>query len=393
MTLRIGGARAPSCASCRRATGCCSRCAHRVFPIVRSLRSRAYVRLRWGACWRVPSNAGNRAWKRGTVDEGIMRCLTDVELQSFADGEESTREASAAITAHVAGCSRCRERVGEVRRQIAAITALVNSVEEMPAETGSRVRHAVMAGRPVRGSTALRAPLPAAAAWRRTGLVSALATAAAIVGFVFGILPRLGAPTTLSASQILGRSLQTLSSARGIELLEYELVVDGLAHGSWRVEQLFDHDRPMHYRVAAYGPDGTLHHALSQDPLRQRRSQLVRVDERNYIVTVGAIPNAVLSLPQMVQALAETAITMMQATSDQNLTVLETSGGRQYIIETPPVAPAATAATLELRRARTVVDGTDFRIQEFEATGTLLRQPFSVSFTLIRRTVRPPSEV
>jgi hypothetical protein len=320
-----------------------------------------------------------------------MRCLTDVELQALADGEAGTRDASE-MTAHLAGCSRCRDKVDEIRQQIAAIAVLLESVGDMPAASEASVRQAVTSTRPVRGSTALRGPV-SAISWRRTGVMSALATAAVIAVVVFGILPRFGAPTSLSAAQILGRSLQTLSSTQGIELLDYDLVVDGVAHGSWRIEQLIDHERPTHYRVAAYDADGVLHAAFSQDPLRQRRSQLVRADDRNYIVNVGSIPNVVLSLPQMAQALAETAITMMQATSDQKLTIVEDAGGRQYVIEIPPPAATATAATLELHRARSVVDGTDFRIREFAAAGTLLRQPFSVSFTLIRRTVRPSSEV
>lgn len=316
-----------------------------------------------------------------------MRCLTDVELQAFADGEGNE-----AAAAHLAGCGRCRDGVEGIRRRIAEIAALMSSADDMPAAVEARVRQAVTSGRAAHGATALRGPLPAAP-WRRTGLVPALATAGVVAAVVFGVLPRFGAPTSLSASQILGRSLQTLSSTHGIERLEYDLVVDGVAHGSWRIEQLIDHDRPTRYRVAAYGVHGVLEGALSQDPLRQRRSQLVHVDDRNYIVTVGSIPNPVLSLPQMAQAIVETAITMMLATSDQKLTVLDGPGGRQYVIEMPPVASTTTAATLDLQRARTVVDGADFRIQAFEATGALLRQPFAVSFKLIRRTVRPASEV
>jgi hypothetical protein len=39
------------------------------------------------------------------------------------------------------------------------------------------------------------------------------------------------------------------------------------------------------------------------------------------------------------------------------------------------------------------VDAQDFRIQEFEATGTVLRQPYSMSFKLIRRSIRPSADV
>ena len=90
--------------------------------------------------------------------------------------------------------------------------------------------------------------------------------------------------------------------------------------------------------------------------------------------------DALVSLPEMAQAQIETAITMMQATSDQKLTILDAPGGRQYVIQMPPVAPKTGAGTFDLYQARAVIDAGDFRIQEFEASGALLKQPYSVSF-------------
>ncbi len=200
---------------------------------------------------------------------------------------------------------------------------------------------------------------------------------------VYGVLPRLGAPTTLSASEILSRSLQTISSGQGVETLEYEVAMDGMTSGPVVIRQMIDRDNPNRYKVASYGPDGVIMTALSQDPLAQRRSQLFHVDGTNYIVRVGAIHTPVLSLPQMAQALVETTIGIMQAKSDQQLTVEDGPNGQRYIIEIPPVTPAnSAAATLDIFGARAVISGGDFRIQEFEATGTLLRQPFSVSVKL-----------
>lgn len=43
----------------------------------------------------------------------------------------------------------------------------------------------------------------------------------------------------------------------------------------------------------------------------------------------------------MAQAQVEAVITMMQATSDQKLTILDTPDGQQYVIQIPPVAPKA----------------------------------------------------
>jgi hypothetical protein len=78
---------------------------------------------------------------------------------------------------------------------------------------------------------------------------------------------------------------------------------------------------------------------------------------------------------------------MMQATSDPTLTTQDTPRGREYIVETPAVAPGDAAATLDLSHARTVIGAEDFRIHEFEGSGTLLRQPFSVSFRLLEQKV------
>jgi hypothetical protein len=313
-----------------------------------------------------------------------MRCLTDVEVQAVVD-----EEANEACRAHAATCDRCRARVDERRSQMATLASLVDA-DGMPSSMlEARLRQAMAeAGRsertgrtPARGSTVLRGQAPSA--WRRLGWASALATAAVIALLVYGVLPRLGAPTTLSASEILSRSLQTISSGQGVETLEYEVAMDGMTSGPVVIRQVIDRDNPNRYRVASYGPDGVIMTALSQDPLAQRRSQLFHVDGTNYIVRVGAIHTPVLSLPQMAQALVETTIGIMQAKSDQQLTVEDGPNGQRYIIEIPSVTPAnSAAATLDIFGARAVISGGDFRIQEFEATGTLLRQPFSVSVKL-----------
>jgi hypothetical protein len=115
------------------------------------------------------------------------------------------------------------------------------------------------------------------------------------------------------------------------------------------------------------------------------------VDGTNYIVRTAGIHNPVLSFPQMAQALVETSIGIMQAKSDQQLTVEEGSNGRQYIVEIPPVTPKTLATTLDLFSARAVISGSDFRIQEFDATGTMLRQPFSISVKLRTHEVLGPT--
>jgi hypothetical protein len=304
-----------------------------------------------------------------------MRCLTDIEVQAVVDDE-----ASEEIRAHANACEACRARVSERRSQMETIASLVDA-DGMPSSAlEARLRHAMSEASGVRGSTVLRANKPSA--WRSVGLVSALATAAVIALLVYGVLPHFGAPTTLSASEVLSRSLQTISSGQGVERLEYEVAMDGMTAGPVVIRQVIDRDNPNRYKVASYRPDGTIATAVSQDPTTQQRSQLFHVDGTNYIVRVGAIHTPVLSIPQMAQALVETSIGIMQAKSDQQLTIEDAPAGRRYVVEIPPVTPQNPSATLDLFSARAVISGTDFRIQEFTATGTMLRQPFSVSVKL-----------
>ena len=311
-----------------------------------------------------------------------MGCLSDAEVQAVADGE-----GTAANTVHVAGCVSCGRRVDDRRRVIATVTALMESAGEMPPGLTARVRQSI--ARPSRGATALRAtPLRERPRnWNRVGWVSAFASAFAAALVIFVVLPRMGAPTTLSAAEILGRSIETLSSAHGVEQLEYDLVFSGVLNGPHRVEQLIDHDQPNRFRVANYGPDGVLESAVSQDPATRQRSQLIRVDGRTYIIRLTDVPDSTLSLPQMVHTQIETTLTMMQAAADQSVTVLDTPAGRQYVVQLPQTSPARGPAPFELHQARAVIDAGTFRVDEFEASGTVLRQPFTVSFKLMRSVV------
>jgi hypothetical protein len=315
-----------------------------------------------------------------------MPCLTDADLQAVVDNE-----ASETARAHAFSCSRCRERVDERRRRLAELTALIATEGPVPAAVGARLRDAVAAGGVVRGATALRRFAPRSS-WRPAAWLPAAASAAVVALVVFLVLPRFGAPTSLSAAQILGRSLQTMSAARGVELLEYDLSISGLSGGPHRIQHLIDREHPTRYRFVNYGPDGLPESAISQDSFSGRRAELVRVDGRNYIVRSSA-RDAVFSLPQMIQAQIEAVITMMQATADQKLTILDSAAGRQYVIEMPPVTPTQGAATFDLYQARAVIDARDFRIREFAASGTLLRQPYSVTFKLTREQLRPSAEV
>src|SRR5262249_5836612 len=181
----------------------------------------------------------------------------------------------------------------------------------------------------------------------------------------------------------------TLSSAHGVEQLEYDLVFSGVLNGPHRIVQLIDHDRPNRLRIANYGPDGVLESALSQDPATRQRSQLIRVDGRTYIIRLSAVPGSTLALPQMVRTQIEATLTMMQARADQSVTVVDGPGGRQYVVQLPQSPPTSGPVPFELYQARAVIDASTFRVDEFEARGTVLRQPFTVSFRLMRSVVQP----
>ncbi|HEX5109521.1 MAG TPA: hypothetical protein VFV95_13785 [Vicinamibacterales bacterium] len=297
-------------------------------------------------------------------------------MQAVVDGE-----AGEAARAHLAGCDRCRSRVGDRRKMMTGVTNIVESEGALPAGLEFRVRESIRANRPVRGATVLRGP-ESRPAWKRPVVLSALATAAGVAFVVAVLLPRMGAPTSLSAAEILGRSLQTLSAATGVERVEYELTLSGAPER--RVVHLIDHQTPSRYRLMSYASDGALHLAVAQDPATGVRSHLFRVDGRNYIVNVGTL-QPLASLPQMAQAQLEALIGMMQATSDPTLTVVEEADGRKYVVESPPVVPKGSAAVLDVYSARAVIDGRDFRVREFKASGALLKQPYDVTFRLIRQ--------
>jgi hypothetical protein len=328
-----------------------------------------------------------------------MSCLTDIQIQAVVDGE-----ASEANVAHAASCRRCADKVDARRRDMADVMSLLSAdaggaegAEDV--ERMARMKRAITEGGAVRGSTALR-DQPSRTTpmlWKRPVWTSALAAAAGIALVVYFVLPKLGSPTTLSAHEVLGRSLKTMSTNAGVEMLHYEFFAAGEMPGPHRIEQLIDHDRPGRYRFSNYGPDGALESAIGQDSGGTNRFHLIRVDGRNYIIKLGP-PSAKdrhgnLSLPEMGQALIETTITMMQATKDQNLTTIDGPEGPQYVVEIPPVTPQSGAAMFDLHHARAVIDSRDFRILEYSASGSLLKQPFSVSFRLINRSVRPSSAV
>jgi hypothetical protein len=300
-----------------------------------------------------------------------MACLNDADLQAVVDGESTLERLD-----HAAACDRCRARVEDRRRDMARIVAMANDAAA-PSSLESRVREATASPAAVRGATALRDRTQSR---RSRWWLSSAAAAAAVIVVVFVVLPRLGSPTSLSAAQVLGRSIDRMTMGTGVEILEYELVSDS----TYRIYQLFDRSNRGRYHIRQYNPDGTLHSAISQDPATHSRTTLIAIDGRNYIVRITSLKEPLVSIPEMLQAQVEAVLTMLQARSDQSLAVVDRPEGKQYVVETNGRS-LGDKAMLDVFSARAVIDGGDFTIREFHAAGQVLKQPFDLSFRLIQQ--------
>jgi hypothetical protein len=324
-----------------------------------------------------------------------MTCLTDGEVQALVDGE-----AGAGEQAHAASCEGCAARVREQRRRVDALLGAAAGAPAVPAGLESRVRTALGGASAVSGSTRLLGePMPEVG-WGR-GMWRAGLAAAALVA-VLVVAPMLSGPATVSASEVLNKSLQALSrpAAAGVERLEYELTVEGIPRefmpdapsGTYRIQELIDHDHPGRYRISTFGPDGRLMSALSEDPAAGRRLSTVRVDGKPFVFdfTTPSMPG--LSLLELRQTHMEASIAAMQASGDQKLSEVD-DGGKAYLIQIPRVTASKGAALWDLEEARVLIDAGDFRIKEFSARGTLLKKAYSVSYRLIRREARAAGDV
>jgi anti-sigma factor RsiW len=127
-----------------------------------------------------------------------VSCLNDVDIQRLADGEGGSE-----LRAHVAECARCAARLEARRRLMTMLAAAASSADEPSPALASRLQQAVRAPTPARGATVLR-PSPGRA---RKPLWAAAAAVAVAAVIVLVVLPRVDAPATLSAAQIIDRSL------------------------------------------------------------------------------------------------------------------------------------------------------------------------------------------
>jgi len=327
-----------------------------------------------------------------------MACLNESQIQAVVDGE-----AGAVERAHVATCGACAARVSGRQQQVGDLERLLNTAPAIPAALAARVETALAAG--ASGATRLRPAAGAgrrpAARWVYSGFAVAVATLLAVLVVIPSVRKR---DATVSAAEILAKSARRLAApANGVELLVYELSLDGVPRalmpdyaagdGGYRVRQVIDHALPGHYLIASYDPSGLRLSAIAQDPATGRRVMAIRVDGQSYRFETTLPPRQPLSVPDIERLHMQASVALMQASGNQRLQVLDTPDGRQYRIDVPSVSTSTPAAVWDLSEAHLIVDATDFHVVEFAVKGALLEQPYSFSYKLLTRDVRAAGSV
>jgi hypothetical protein len=342
----------------------------------------------------------------------MTNCLTDEVVQAVADDEADEK-----ARAHVAECPHCRARVDETRRTLATLGALADRLPAPPIDLARRVEQTMRernVGRE-RGATTLRTA-PSSRAWRVGAWTSGLAAAALIVLAVFVIWPGMSRESHLSAAEILGRSMQTFAATSGIETFEYDAQFEGLAAralgpdarigDTLRITQVIDHDHPGRFRVMSVDAGQVVRSVLVQDPEQHTRVGRFRVDDHTYFFRFAASPDQAgqpgtfVSLPDLQRASLRALVTMMQTTSDQTLTSVSDGGETYYAIRIPPISSdrdagnsAGEASMLELHEAHALIHAGDFHLKELSARGSVLGQPFGLTFTLVRHEATPATQL
>ena len=317
----------------------------------------------------------------------MSRCMPDDELQAIADGERT------ADHPHLTGCPRCAGRL-EARRRLTARLVEAAGTDGLPDTVRGAIRARLDAGdRSVpRGATTLR-PVRHASSWVWAG--GAIAVAALV--FFFVILPGVDRQTTVSAAEILGRSRTALGAqATGIEVLTYDLALDGLLSdlipqehaGRFTVEETIDHDRDGRYRIVKLAANGQVVEGAADDAARQTRVRYLRANGSGFLFRFTAAEPAAFSAPALKRAVLQTLITLMQTSSGQTLRELQRAGEACYQVEIlESFVPAGVP--FALGRARAVVTAADARLVEFSAAGSVADRPFTIEFALRSREMRP----
>jgi len=315
--------------------------------------------------------------------------LKNDHIQALADGEGSEE-----MRRHAASCEDCTARVRERAALMAQMTAALNSpVVEVPASLAFRLKAEATSTQD--GATRLRAPLggsPAKPRWLYGGLGVAAATLVAIL-FIAPAIRKTDA--TISAAEILAKSATQLAAApaAGIEVLEYELVMDGVpkeilpdqVDGAYRIWQAIDHNTPGKFRFASYAPDGEMFSSVAEDPVTRRRVAAFTTEGQPYRFDV-TLPQGArnLSLPEMQRLHMQASIAMMQASGNQLLETVPGPSGNLYRIEVPRVSGPGSNPVWDLSEARVLVDPRDYSIVEFAVRGSFLKQDYSMSYKLLK---------
>ena len=315
----------------------------------------------------------------------MSKCLNEAQIRAVADDEAAAPERQ-----HAETCGECRARADAARRAAHELSSMVATLS-VPVSVSSA---SLLRRRPRAGATTLRdVGRPRVRLWLTTGAV-----AAATLLVVFA-LPPLDAPRAISAAEILDRSLQTLNITSGVELREFDLDVTlpsfGAArNGTYRIEQLVDHDAPGRYRAVRYAPDGTLVEGISENPAARRRTVVLNVDGQPFAFRLASPSSRTVSLRDIERHHIQAVIRLLQATAGQTLREIEDGGTKRYLVELPTVASDASESGLwELDRARAVIDAKDFQILELSAAGSYLGEPVSVAFRLRNRQTWSSAEV
>jgi hypothetical protein len=328
-----------------------------------------------------------------------MTCLNDIQIQALADGE-----VDGVAAAHAAGCARCGQRVEERRLLMGAIERAIDVPVPVPASLASAVDEIRLKAEAIgsqKGATRLLSPssrgfrLQAEGKWLYGGLGVAAAT---IIAVLF-VAPAVRTPdATVSASEILAKSASQLSArvTGGVELLEYQLVLDGVpkemmpdgADGTYRVQQAIDHNVPGRFRFSTFGPDGGLLTSIAEDPRAKQRVMVFTVDRQPFRFDVSLpAKDAGMSLPEMERLHMEASIAMMQASGNQLVETIDGPHGTLYRIDVPRVSGPGTSPVWDLTEARVLIDARDYRVTEFAVSGSFLKQAYSLSYKLISHSV------
>ena len=324
-----------------------------------------------------------------------MNCLNDERLQALADGEGTSAE-----RAHADACAACGARLHDRAATMAALETTLNPPVAVPFRLkADATGHAEAAGHDERvGATRLRRGEHPQ--WRggRAWWIYPIAAAAATIVAVLFVVPYVRtSDATVSASEILARSVSRLSAVtRGIEVLEYELVLGGVpkemipdqVDGTYRIWQAIDHDVPGRFRFASYASDGRMFSSLAEDPIAKRRVAAFTSEGQPYRFEMTLPAGARnMSLPEMQRLHMEASITMMQAAGNQLVETIDGANGKLYRIEAPHVAGPGSNPVWDLTDARVLIDARDYSIVEFAVQGSFLKQSYSMSYKQIRHVI------